>query len=174
VRVRTPPPKSGGGAGTGLARRGSEIASASSAGLPDESIRRADSTWPDRAMVKATEAVPVLAAPDGPFVAVQMGHQLALPGRRRDGAPEPAEGAAAVFDRAAIELGGAVVWRCFGLSGSIGFLRSAACALGGGGSLWAFGVGDGGGGGARVASALSFFGTSGTFISCGWAAGCPA
>src|SRR5580698_510095 len=65
VRVRTPPPKSGGGAGTGLARRGSEIASASNAGLPDEPIRRADSTWPDRAMVKATEAVPALAAPDG-------------------------------------------------------------------------------------------------------------
>src|SRR4029077_13663394 len=65
VRVRTLPPKSGGGAGTGLARRGSETASASSAGLPDEPIRRADSTWPDRAMVKATEAVPVLAAPDG-------------------------------------------------------------------------------------------------------------
>src|SRR5271167_102309 len=34
-------------------RRGSEIASASSARLPDEPIRRADSTWPDRAMVKA-------------------------------------------------------------------------------------------------------------------------
>src|SRR6202042_669740 len=65
VRVRTPPPKSGGGAGTGLARRGSETASASSAGLPDEPIRRAASTWPDRAMVKATDAVPVLAAPDG-------------------------------------------------------------------------------------------------------------
>src|ERR1700677_434039 len=79
-------------------------------------------------------------------------------------APEPAEGAAVVFERAVIELGGAVVWRCFGLSGSIGFLRSASCALGGG-SLWAFGLG--GGGGASVASALSSFGKSGTFISCG-------
>jgi hypothetical protein len=69
-----------------------------------------------------------------------------------------------VFDRAAIELGGAVVWRCFGLSGSIGFLRSASCALGGG-SLWAFGLG--GGGGARVAWALSSFGRSGTLMSCG-------
>ena len=54
----------------------------------------------------------------------------------------------------------------FGLSGSIGFLRSASCALGGG-SLRAFGLGDGGGGGARVASALSSFGSSGTFISSG-------
>src|SRR5580693_10223179 len=101
-----------------------------------------------------------------------MGHQLALPGRRRDGgeAPEPAEGAAAVFDRAAIELGGAVVWRCFGLSGSIGFLRSASCAFGGG-SLWAFGLVDGGGGGARVASELSSFGRSGTFMSCGCGGG---
>ena len=46
-----------------------------------------------------------------------------------------------MFERAAIELGGAVVSRCFGFSGSIGFLRSAACALGGGGpcgpSVWA-------------------------------------
>lgn len=85
VRVRTPPPKSGGGAGTGLARRGSEIASASSAGLPDEPIRRADSTWPDRAMVKATEGGSCAGGAGWvPFVAVQMGRQLALPGRRRD------------------------------------------------------------------------------------------
>jgi hypothetical protein len=65
VRVRTPPPKSGGRSRNGLARRGSETASASSAGLPDEPIMRTDSTWPDQGMVKATEAVPVLAAPDG-------------------------------------------------------------------------------------------------------------
>ena len=62
-----------------------------------------------------------------------------------------------MFECAATELGGAVVWRCFGLSGSIGFLRSASCAFGGG-SLWAFGLCGGGGGGASVASASSFFG----------------
>jgi hypothetical protein len=63
-----------------------------------------------------------------------------------------------VFDRAATELGSALVWRCFGLSGSTGFFRSASCGFGGG-SLWAFGLG---GGGASVASALSCFGRSGT------------
>jgi hypothetical protein len=137
-----PPPKSGGGAGTGLARRGSETASASSAGLPDEPIRRADSTWPDRAMVKATDAVPVLAAPDGYRLyrfrwAINSLFQVV--GETEGEAPESAEGAAAVFERAAVELGGAVVWRCFGLSGSIGFLRSASWAWGGGSlrtSVW--------------------------------------
>jgi len=47
-----------GGAGTGLARRASATASRSRAALPDERMRRAESTRPDRSMVKATDDVP--------------------------------------------------------------------------------------------------------------------
>lgn len=49
---------SAGGGGTGLARRTNATASLSSAALPDERTSRAESTWPERLMEKATVAMP--------------------------------------------------------------------------------------------------------------------
>lgn len=51
-------PMLGGGAGTGLARRASATASLSRAALPDERMRRAESTRPERSIVKATDEMP--------------------------------------------------------------------------------------------------------------------
>src|SRR5690606_38341174 len=55
----------GGGAGTGEARRTISTAAWSSAPLPDERERDADSTRPDESMVKRTEAVPCADSPAG-------------------------------------------------------------------------------------------------------------
>ena len=65
VSVSEPSLTLGGGAGTGLARRGSETASESYVPIPDERISRDDTTRPERSMVNAICAVPLPPAPGG-------------------------------------------------------------------------------------------------------------
>jgi len=98
--VTDPPvPIPAGGAGSGLARRGSETASASSAVSPEDAVSRAESTSPVRLIVKVTEAVPA-PAPGGKRLwrlSCAMRSTFQKAGESAGALEIPAEGAAAAF-----------------------------------------------------------------------------
>src|SRR5262249_48187722 len=99
--------------------------SASRPASPEDLFSRAERTWPDRFIVKATKAVPFAALPGGKRLwrlrwASSAPFQLAGAALAR--ADEATEGSAAVgLGRAAEELSGAGAWPTLVRSGPAGF-----------------------------------------------------